>query len=540
MNFFNRAIKNVTRGMTKTILLVLTFFVIGNFVIVGLGVSSATENAKILTRQKMRAVVTYSIDYNKVWQYVDSLEDEDEINKFYEDYPRVRYSDIVSLLNDERIATVNALSTNMVYKSDDGLDYVHLGNQYEEQGGGGGQSCYYDESTGQEVCTNYIEPSFTIKANFFDNMIEIFEGTYQIVEGRFYNQEDIDKMNDVVVITDTLAKENGIKVGDTITVDIFSKSDLQYYQGAINEEDIKLELEVIGIYNNPVVIAPDSSQFDWCSPYENPQNMMLMPATSYFSHNLELQQTIFDHQASMAGVDDEYYSNPDNRPTQDDIYEMGLDNTTILLKDPLDVDQFVEDHISEVGQFVSLSADNEQFKTLSKPLDTLNLYANFIVWLVVINAIIIITLVTALTLKTREYEIGVLLSIGASKVKIVSQFFVELALVALIGFTLSVGSGSLIAKKIGMTMLEYQITSSGVNEGDDENQWNDDYISIWDSNYTTEIELEDLVAEYNVTVSPLIIGEIYVMGLGIVFISIIIPSAMIMRFNPKKILTNQG
>ena len=91
-----------------------------------------------------------------------------------------------------------------------------------------------------------------------------------------------------------------------------------------------------------------------------------------------------------------------------------------------------------------------------------------------------------------------------------------------------------------MTMLEYQITSSGVNEGDDENQWNDDYISIWDSNYTTEIELEDLVAEYNVTVSPLIIGEIYVMGLGIVFISIIIPSAMIMRFNPKKILTNQG
>ena len=83
------------------------------------------------------------------------------------------------------------------------------------------------------------------------------------------------------------------------------------------------------------------------------------------------------------------------------------------------------------------NANNEEFKNLSKPLDTLNLYANLIIWLVVINAIVIITLVVALTLKTREYEIGVLLSIGASKMKIIAQYFCELALVAILGFTLS-------------------------------------------------------------------------------------------------------
>ena len=65
MNFFKRAIKNVTRKRSKSILLAITFFVIGNFVIVGLSVANATESAKTLTRKKMRAVVNYEMDYQK-------------------------------------------------------------------------------------------------------------------------------------------------------------------------------------------------------------------------------------------------------------------------------------------------------------------------------------------------------------------------------------------------------------------------------------------------------------------------------------------
>ena len=83
MNFFNRAIKNVTRKLSKTILLIITFFVIGNFVIIGLSVAQASESAKTLTRQKMRAVVSYVVDYDKFYRDADQIEDEDERNKFY-------------------------------------------------------------------------------------------------------------------------------------------------------------------------------------------------------------------------------------------------------------------------------------------------------------------------------------------------------------------------------------------------------------------------------------------------------------------------
>ena len=55
------------------------------------------------------------------------------------------------------------------------------------------------------------------------------------------------------------------------------------------------------------------------------------------------------------------------------------------------------------------------------------------------------------------------------------------------------------------------------------------------NNFNPELEVK-----FSTYAVPMIIGEIYVLGIGVVFISILIPSFMIMRFNPKKILMNQN
>ncbi len=536
MNFFQRAIKNVTRRLSKTILLMIAFFVIGNFVIIGLGVANATENAKTLTRQKMRAVVSFTIDYDAVWRYADSITDEDERNEFYNHYPQIKYADVMSLLEDNRVKAANALSNNQFWAGE-GVDYVHLNNSAEENQGGGG--VMYEDGT----TAVWIQPTFFGKGNFFPNMIEFIDGGYTISEGRFYTQEEIENNAPVVLISNALAAQNGFRIGDTFPLYIVSPSEVNledsYYANmGITMEDVTVELEIIGLYEPGYHITPDMSQYEWTSPSENPDNMLLIPATTLYNMQLALNQKSFDYYSQLY-PEEEYYQDPANRPSAEKIADIGIYDTTLLLDDPLHVDDFIKDHSGNLRQFLKLDANNDEFKRLSKPLDTLNLYANFIVWLVVVNAIVIITLVTALTLKTREYEIGVLLSIGASKLKIIAQFFVELAIVAILGFTLSIVSGSLIASKVGETVLQYQIQESEVGE-DGQYIPDNDYISIWDNNYTTDVSLDDLISEYKVSVSPLIIGEIYVMGLGIVLISILIPSLMIMRFNPKKILMNQN
>jgi ABC-type antimicrobial peptide transport system permease subunit len=538
MNFINRAFKNVTRRPSKSVLLTLTFFLIGNLVIIGLGVSSASESAKTLTRQKMRAVVTYAVDYNKVYQYVETLTDQDEIEDFYRNYPRVKVADVAEFLADPRVRMANSISNNMWYTdSENSVDFVHLNNS-REQGmeENSGQTCYYDD-TGAMICETYKEPVFFIKSNMYPGMIEFEDGDYRITSGRFYNQKEIDEADFVCLISENLAQTNGLGVGDILHLATGFLNNYQKRSG-ITEEDLNADFEIIGIFAHNSPLTPDMSNYDYASPYENPDNMIFMPSTSVYAAQMPINQKNFDYYASQ-NPDDEFYANPDNRPSMENMERnMAIENVTLLLDDPLNVEDFVEDYQKSLSQFTSLDANNEEFKRLAKPLDTLSMYANFIVWLVVINAVVIITLVTTLTLKTREYEIGVLLSVGASKLKVIAQFFLELAIVAVIGFTLSVASGSLIAKKIGNTVLEYQITSSGIEE--EGGNWGSDYYDPWNTDYTTDITLEDLVNEYEVTVSPLIIAEIYVLGLGIVLISVIIPSFMIMRYNPKKILMNQN
>ena len=531
MNFINRAFKNVTRKVSKSILLTLTFFLIGNLVIIGLGVSNASNSAKILTRKKMRAVVTYSLDYNKIWQYMDAIEDEDEREEFYNNYPRITLADAKNFLNDTRVKTANAVTTNTWFMDHlNSFDFVHLNNQAEE-GMGDGRSCWVDD-TGEERC--YKSPVFLIKSNMFSDMIEFQDGEFNIVDGRFYNDHEIENGDLVCVISQNIAEYNGVSVGDDIILS-FAGSTIGGMK--MSEEDLEATFEVVGIFSHNHPVTPDSSNFNYCSPYENPDNMIFMPSTSTYMASLSYQQKSFDYYKELY-PEDEVYQNEDNRPSEENMAENTyIENVTLLLSDPLDVEKFVDDYKNTLSQFTSLDANNEEFKKLAKPLDTLSMYANFIVSLVVINAIVIISLVTALTLKTREYEIGVLLSIGASKIKVIAQFFIELALVAVLGFTLSVFSGSLIAKNIGYKVLEYQIATSDVQEEDDGFDYYGGF-DPWSNNYTTEITLDDLISEYEVTVSPLIIAEIYIMGLGIVLISVIIPSFMIMRYNPKKILMN--
>lgn len=535
MNFFNRAVKNVTRKLSKTILLMLTFFMIGNFVIVGLSVSNAAESAKLLTRKKMRAVVTLSVDYNKVWEYVDSLEDEDAQNEFYKNYPSVTVKDVKDLLIDERVKTANATSVDTAHLlPDSGIDYVHLNNNAESYMSSAGQSCWTD-SDGNSSCSMYIEPTVAIKSNYFPNMIEFEDGQYVITSGRMYNEEEIEEGTPVCLVTEEFAEANRLSVGDKLPVMFRQPGGNDYSGFKYTNEEATMYLEVIGIYSHTNKVMPDSNNFDNVYPYDNPDNLILIPGNTYNVQSITFQQKLWDFYKEKY-PDDSYYTDPTNYPSLEKVLNNNLGEVTLLLNDPLEVENFVEDYENSVGQFIKLDANNDEFKRLSKPLDTLSLYSNFIVWLVVINAIVIITLVTALTLKTREYEIGVLLSIGASKFKVIAQFFVELALVAIVGFTLAVGTGSLVANKVGAKVLDYQINESGVNENDDDNYFGWDDYSVWNTNYTTEVSLDDLISEYDASVSPVIIGEIYVMGLGIVLISVLIPSIMIMRYNPKKIL----
>ncbi len=524
MNFFNRALKNVTRRCSRSILLAVTFFLIGNLVIIGLGINSAAENAKTLTRQKMRAAVAYELDYVKYNEDANAITDEDERNEFYQNSPRITQQSVETIQADSRVKATNYLTTQQLFSS--GFDSVPLNNDYDSQWYGDQNSMTNPDGS------TYRMADLRVQANLYPDMIEFQDGIYQMVEGRFYNQQEIDDAANVVCIPKELADLNNLRVGDVITVYLNDPAQLLNLENGLTVENYEMSLEIIGIYQNNEQLDPNADEYQWMSRYESPQNTLLMPYTTIADKMYTIYETSYRYNMTTMP---EYYSEEDLMSREE---YLTPSQVVFLLNDPLEVDQFVEDYSGQLLPYTQLNANNETFKQLARPLDTLSLFSNIIVWIVAVNAVVIITLVTALTLKTREYEIGVLLSIGVTKMKIVAQFFTELIVVALIGFTLSIASGSLIAGRVGEAVLDYQVNTE--NEYTTLDGSDDNYYSVYDNNYFTEVTQEDLLSEYEVRISPMIIAEIYVLGIGVVFVSIVIPSLMIMRFNPKKILMNQN
>lgn len=63
---------------------------------------------------------------------------------------------------------------------------------------------------------------------------------------------------------------------------------------------------------------------------------------------------------------------------------------------------------------------------------------------IMIGGITVLSLILILWLRERIYEIGILLSIGISKIKIVTQFILELLFISLPSFVLSLFIGNVI------------------------------------------------------------------------------------------------
>jgi len=491
MNFFVRSLKYIKSKKLKTVLLGIIFFLIGNLVIIGFGVSQASTNAKTLARKKMSPVVKYR---EKTDSYTSILEN---------DYIDLSIAD--EMANDSRVKAASAFATFEVYS----VDFEAVKPKNDDDG-----MMVYDYDIDSEE--DYEMQNVSLKGNRYPNLIEFENGSYEMLDGKFYTNDDIKNKNQVVVIEEELAKNNNLKVGDIIDIKMLSDEESEMY--GISKEDNIISLKIIGIYKSNV----EDNGSSWTPSYK--ANILLVPAATFVDFVLDVTRKEYDYYKDLYGemidieISEELY------------YSTGV---SYLLNDPDDLDKFVEEYKGKLSKNYELDLNDDNFKKYSKPLDTISLFSNIIVWAFVINSIVIISLVTALTLKTREYEIGVLVSLGVQKWKVIMQLFLELLIIAMVSFVLASVSGSIVSRGVGKKVLDFQSSFSDDDKKDEEEGYYYDYD---ENNYFTEISQDDIFDEYKVTVDALLIVKIFVMGVFIVFVSILAPALMILRYNPKQIL----
>ena len=318
---------------------------------------------------------------------------------------------------------------------------------------------------------------------FSDSTSSFVNGDASIVEGRHLTKEDVNK--DVTLIEKNLASENDLKVGDSITIS--------------NTDGTESTLEIVGVYETTTEMDERAQDFTFLNPY----NQLLVPYTVA---------------NTLKGTTD------------------SIDRAVYYMKDPADIQSFIADAEKSAIDFdqFKLDANDQLYQQMMGPIENVASFSNNVVLLVTIAGAIILALIVMMTIRERKYEMGVLLAIGEKKGKLVSQFLVEILIVAVLAMGISTLSGNLVANQIGEQLLQQEITQSDGTAGTPAS-FNSRRMPFQPSN----LQDVDTMNELSIHTTSEDLMKLFGIGMIVVLLSTLIPSMTVLRLNPKAILTKQ-
>lgn len=356
-----------------------------------------------------------------------------------------------------------------------------------------------DNSNNQpEQASNQVD--FTISANTTMKYLDSFtNNNYKLTKGRLLTTKDQNTNN--CVIETNPASDNDLSVGDTFTITT-----------TVNDEIITQELTIVGIYEIQSTNEIGSAHFN------NPVNTIYT--------DLSIGQTLTGSSENITSAI-YYLDDPENAEAFVELAKK---------KSDIDFDTF------------SLDANNRLYQQNASSLESMKSFAKMFVWIVVIAGSAILCLILALTIRNRYYEIGVLLSLGQSKVKIIAQQLIEVGLIAVVVFVISLGTGQLTSHYMG-NMLESSPSSNVMQMGQKGDQPNDNQNQS-DSNQqknntqTKENFLGNMMQgpsnqELDVSITGENVIQLAGVTAAICIVSIAVPAAYVLRLTPRQILSRK-
>ncbi|MCH4168015.1 MAG: FtsX-like permease family protein [Streptococcaceae bacterium] len=500
MDFIRRAWLSLKAKKGRTTLLILVFSAILIFVLAGLTIRSSANQSIEAAKKSTGATVTLSINRDAIMSSrtnESSSSDSTSTSETttiptitLETAEKIAALDGVKSYNYTTSTTALAVSSIAAIVVEDSTDTSTSSSESTDNGqggmgGGGDQMMEMSSGDFQITGTNSTETS-----------TDFTDGTSEITSGRGITSEDKDTNN--VVISEDLAEDNSLSVGDKFTI-----SD--------TDSTSSIEVTIVGIYST-------TAQVD---------DMMLRNATMNPVNEIYGYLTLAN---TIKGSDD----------------ADTISSATYNLDDPDEMDSFVKkaNKLIDTDQ-LQLQTNDEIYQQMLEPLNNVASFATNVVWLVSIAGIIILSLIVIMIIRERRYEIGVLLSLGEGKFKVIMQFFAELVVVMIVAVGIASVSGNFVGNIVGQQLLDQQTASqtesSSTTSGNQQGQGNPgggfgqqvgQGLGIGQTSAQTEA-----IDELNVKLSPKEIGFLGLIALAISIVATLLASLGILRMQPKDILS---
>ncbi|MBT2580496.1 ABC transporter permease [Bacillus sp. ISL-8] len=472
MNFMKRAILSMKKRVGTSLILMAVFLIVTNLVLAGFTIQNASKKAADAARKKLGADVTLSLDFDKLGQ--QARETGEMPNP-----PKLNTKEADQLAKSKYVKDYNYITSTLGIS--DGLKLVGASEGEEEGKGKAGMAAVRGGSgSGTEIDMN---SSFMIEGVRKTALQESFKnGKSKIIDGKPITEQMKDQ--NVALMEKRLAELNNLKVGDKVKVQSGDKKET-------------LEVEIIGIYE-----TNEQAMGQQAPPIMDPANKLYMPHSTM--KKLEIDQGISSIQV---------------------VY---------FLKDPQNIEAFKEEaKKSDIDfNYYKLDAHDSLYKQMIGPIENISSTSQMIIYIVSIAGAIILGLIIMLSIKARRKEMGILLSIGEKKWKLMAQFVVEVVCIAILAFGLSITTGAKISQFIGNNLLSSEIATSGEETNTPQNGT----VMVAGPGGTVQNQKEDPIDKINVSVTGEDVGKMGGIGLAIAILATLLPALSILRLNPKQIL----
>ncbi|PRT04859.1 ABC transporter permease [Bacillus wiedmannii] len=472
MNFMKRAILSMKKRIGTSLILMAVFLIVTNLVLSGFTIQNASKKAADAARKKLGADVTLSLDFDKLGQQASE-------NGEMSNLPKLNTKEADQLADSKYVNDYNYIGST--FGISDGLKLV--GASEGEEGGKGkaGMAAVRGgSSSGTEIDMN---ASFMIEGVRKTALQESFKnGKSKIIDGKPITEQM--KGQNVALMEKRLAESNNLKVGDKVKVQSGDKKET-------------LEVEIIGIYE-----TNEQAMGQQAPPIMDPANKLYMPHSTM--KKLEVDQGISSVQV---------------------VY---------FLNDPQYIDAFKKEAKKSNIDFnyYKLDAHDSLYKQMIGPIENISSTSQMIIYIVSIAGAIILGLIIMLSIKGRRKEMGILLSIGEKKWKLMAQFVVEVVCVAILAFGLSITTGAKVSQYIGDNLLSSEIAIASEETDTTRNST----VMMSGPGSTLQNQKEDPIDKIDVSVTREDVGKMGGIGLAIAIIATLLPALSILRLNPKQIL----
>jgi len=474
MNFLKRAFLSLVRRKGKSLILLVIIFILSNVMAGSIAIGQASNNVEKTIKLQLGANATVELDYEKM-----------------QDWTQDQW-DALQYITPEIADSIGSLSYVKYY------DYS--------------SEAYINSSTLTQYDPNMVEiPTisyFPLKGVQYAPILDIVNGNASLVQGRTFNEEEITNADYVALISDKVAQQNNIFVGDVI----YLQNTFSMWREDNTMEEYKrdIALEVIGIFT-PKVEQSDENNGGWID--YTPFNRIYVPNGVVHAENRWLNE-----QYAIAY--------PDSNIKIDQVYI----TPTFVLNNPEDVESFRTEAMNFLPDYYKVTVSSDAYDSVAGPIKFIGSLSNIILYVAIGATILILSLVVILFLRDRKHELGIYLALGESKSKVVGQILIEVVSISLIAITLSLLTGNSIAESTSQSMMDLRNEITG-NTNDDGMVYRD--MGYYPTNGVTE---DDVLEAYKIEFTWDYVFILYGVGIGTVLLSSIAPMIYILRLKPKKIM----